>query len=192
MNWREIAYLQKGTVRQRAAHDTLVDLDILARLRPFDPALVSTVCVDLDVPGSDLDVICEMRDESEFRATVENGYGARRDFRMWQRDDGAVVAQFETEAFPVEIFGKERPVQDQMAWRHLTAMKRLLNVEPRLRETVRAMKKEGVGTEPAFAKLLDLDGDPYEAMLSLETATKEELADVCGRAMKNVTQRAGA
>jgi hypothetical protein len=90
-----------------------------------------------------------------------------------------VVAQFETDAFPVEVFGTARPVERQVAWRHLSVMKRLVEAEPRLRERVRALKREGMGTEPAIAHLLGLEGDPYEAVLALEETPEEALVRVC-------------
>lgn len=183
MNWRRFSYLQEGTPRQRKAHDTLVDLKIFEHLRRFDPALVSTVCVGLDVSGSDLDVICEVRDQVDFRSTVENLYGDQQRFQVWKRAGGAVVARFDTEVFPVEIFGTEQRVETQAAWQHLTVMKRLVEIEPRLREKVRERKRAGCGTEPAFAKLLGLEGDPYEAMLSLKMAPREELVDLCDGAV---------
>jgi hypothetical protein len=183
MNWREISYLKTGTPRQREAYETLVDLEVLEALDRFDPALVSTVCVGLDTAESDLDLICDVRGRPDLRAAVERRYGGRPRFRTREREDGAVVAQFETDAFPVEVFGTARPVERQVAWRHLSVMKRLVEAEPRLRERVRALKREGMGTEPAIAHLLGLEGDPYEAVLALEEATEEQLVGLCEQAV---------
>ena len=185
MNWRRFSYLQDGTPRQRTAHDVLVELAVFEHLRRFDPALVSTVCIGLDVSGSDLDIICDVSGPggpADFRSTVERLYGHQPQFQMWTRAGGAVVARFDTAPFPVELFGKQQPVERQAAWRHLSVMKRLVEAAPQLREEVRHLKREGLGTEPAFAHLLGLDGDPYEAMLSLETATEKEIGDLCARA----------
>lgn len=40
-----------------------------------------------------------------------------------------------------------------------------------------ALKRDGVKTEPAFAKLLNLNGNPYEELLNLEFLTDKEIID---------------
>ena len=178
MNWRNYAYLQSGTRRQRQAHATLSSLRLFETLGAFDPALVSTVCLNLDVAGSDLDVICERKRPTAFEATVRKAYGARRGFHLRTRPDDTQVARFETDAFPVEVFASSQSVEEQYAWRHLDVMKRLLDLAPALRPRVRAMKREGHATEEAFAELLGLQGDPFEALLTLEDSTPDQLASV--------------
>ena len=36
---------------------------------------------------------------------------------------------------------------------------------PAFKEQIRGLKRNGLKTEPAFAKLLGLNGDPYRAVL---------------------------
>ena len=43
------------------------------------------------------------------------------------------------------------------------------------REEIKALKQRGVKTEPAFTQLLDLPGDPYQAVLDLENYSDEQL-----------------
>ena len=181
MDWRETEYLRRGSDAQRRAHDTLRSLRLFERLRPYDPALVSTVCVGLDIAGSDLDIICRVPTAAAFGSLVEGAFGEQRAFRWWCRAADAWVARFDTVAYPVEIFAQPYPVETQYAWRHLDVMARLLAVAPGLRERVRARKRAGLGTEPAFAELLGLAGDPCEAVLALEAAGDDELAALCGR-----------
>ena len=40
---------------------------------------------------------------------------------------------------------------------------------------VKELKEKGVKTEPAFARLLGLDGDPYVAVLGLENVSDEDI-----------------
>lgn len=59
--------------------------------------------------------------------------------------------------------------------RHFYIERRLLTLEPRLRAIVTDLKRTGVKTEPAFAQVLALKGDPYEALLPLELISDLEL-----------------
>lgn len=181
-DWRNISYLASGTPRQQRAHRTLHSLDLLPTLQPFDPTLVSTICVDVGTEASDLDVICEVSDPEPFVALVRDAYGHRSGFTVYERDTDppSWVARFDTPDFPIEIFGQARPVEHQLAWRHLSVMHRLLTLAPALREPVRERKRRGLATEAAFADLLGLDGDPYDALLQLENGSDLQLARLCG------------
>lgn len=44
----------------------------------------------------------------------------------------------------------------------------LLEKGESFRQEIISLKKQGIKTEPAFAQLLGLSGDPYEAILRLE------------------------
>ncbi|MNC60542.1 hypothetical protein D3C75_1104260 [compost metagenome] len=68
----------------------------------------------------------------------------------------------------------------QNGYLHMLLEQRILNVlGAGFREAVIEMKKIGTKTEPAFARLLNLEGDPYEALLHLSGLTPEELNSVC-------------
>lgn len=181
MNWRDYSYLRTGNEKQREAYATLESLNLFEKLREFDPALVSTVCLRLDIPGSDLDIICTPDNLASFTSVVRGAYGGENEFETWARSSGEQVAQFETATFPIEIFAKQEPVEQQYAWRHLSVMARLLDVKPELREQVRSLKRKGSSTEEACATLLNLEGDPYEALLDLEEASDEQIAKTCRR-----------
>ena len=77
------------------------------------------------------------------------------------------MANFTLEDFEIEIFGQNRPSREQEAFRHLLIEDEILESKD---ETFRAeiikLKKQGFKTEPAFAKLLKLKGDPYLALLA--------------------------
>jgi hypothetical protein len=53
-----------------------------------------------------------------------------------------------------------------------------------LRERVVALRQAGLKTEPAFAKLLALAGDPYAALLELESQSAAQLTALLARAAR--------
>ena len=87
----------------------------------------------------------------------------------------ACVAKFHALAWDIELFCQTMPTREQWGARHFYIERRLLKLFPALKSKVIALKQEGIKTEPAFAQLLDLKGDPYEAMLELEPLSDEAL-----------------
>ncbi len=84
---------------------------------------------------------------------------------------------------PFGIVAQSTPVHRQMGWRHFLVEKRLLDLGvPELRTAVVAAKRSGRKTEPAFADLLKLDGDAYEARLALEQLDDNALHALLRRA----------
>lgn len=173
-------YLQRGTPRQQTAYRTIRALAIFERLGAFDPALVSTVCVGFDTEASDLDLVCSFEHVERFEETVRSAYGEQPAFRFrrWQdADPSTAVASFQTESFPIEVFGQARRVEEQLAFRHFRIMQRLAELDDgRLQAAVRKRKRAGMSTEPALAECLGITGaDPYQALLRLEEWSSEEL-----------------
>jgi hypothetical protein len=169
--WRDLTYLKTGTPRQREAFSVLGALRILEILQPFDPVLVSTVCVGLDIAGSDLDIICEVHEPSGFESLVRQHFAACDGFQFrWVSGDDAWVTSFGAGGFPIEIYAATIACERQAAYRHLTQMARILRLGGEaVRTRVRALKLAGLKTEPAFCQVLELTGDPYRAFLNLES-----------------------
>ena len=60
-------------------------IEVLPKLAAFDPHVVGTSPLRLDVPTSDIDVICFAHNADAFTCAVWNAFGARPGFRMWQK-----------------------------------------------------------------------------------------------------------
>lgn len=178
-NWKNILYLENGTENQKSAFSTLVKHKILDYLIPFNPVLVGTFCVELDIESSDLDIICQHRDLDEFRDTLISRFQNYPNFKHWIRKSEyeEVVASFHAGNFEIEVFSSVVPVEEQFAYRHLTIMERALKIggEP-LRKEVKKLKMSGLKTEPSFAKILGLSGDPFLAFLELEKLNDTQLS----------------
>lgn len=180
-DFRDWSFLTAGSADQRRAHA------VLTRHRPFDrlaglaSGLAGTFPLDLAVAGSDLDILVQADDPASLGPVLDGAFGREAGYgrRMVDVADGpALVACFTLDGLPVEIFAHPLPVEQQTGWRHMLVEARLLALAPTLRPALRALKAAGLKTEPAFARLLGLPGDPYQALLDLETGTDQDLLDL--------------
>jgi hypothetical protein len=176
--WRDISYLRNGTERQQSAFANLRQSQVLEVLHQYDPVVVSTVCLDIDIESSDLDIICEARNLEAFAAFLTEAFGSYRDFgiRRSESQEAAVVAQFFNAGWEYEVFAQRLPVARQNAFRHLIQIDRVVSFGGEMwREKIRNLKRAGMKTEPAVATLLGLEGDPYQAVIFLEELSDKEL-----------------
>lgn len=181
-DWRDPAYLLAGGDRQRAAYRALHDLRLFEDFDAFDPHLAGTVPLGIDLPDSDLDVICEVREPVAFEALLRESFGDYPNFQLKHKMiDGlpTVVARFRFADFPIEVFGQPRPVREQRAFRHMLMEARLLALggDP-ARRGIRSLKAAGLKTEPAFGRYFNLPGDPYQTLLDMEALDREALRKV--------------
>lgn len=178
----DLQYLKEGNPLQKSAYKVLHELEIMHKLAPFNPLLCGTVPLNIQTRQSDLDIICEVNDFDPFADLVSRHYGHFPGFSLSVSNgfpSPALTARFSTVAFPIEIFGQSCPVRKQHAYRHMVQEGRVLALAgEHFREQAIRLKESGLSTEVAFARLLDLPGDPYEAILSLEQLTDTTIASL--------------
>jgi hypothetical protein len=182
-DWRDLTYLLHGTATQQAAYQALETLRVFSLLSPFDPILAGTVPLDIDIPGSDLDVVCYAPDIEAFAQHLSKtfhctGFGLHRKILNGLP---TVIVQFTSQGFSVEIFGQPLPVMAQSAVRHMVVEERLLRLGgAEVRRKVRQLKMRGLKTEPAFAMTFALAGDPCQTLLELSSWPEEALMSAWG------------
>ncbi|MFM5617531.1 DUF4269 domain-containing protein [Aeromonas veronii] len=189
-NWRRLDYLAHGNPRQRSAHALLTAgvWDELAA-QCADMALVSTLAIGLDRPGSDLDILCQHADPAEFAATfAEQGWQASdKDDNIWLLErtfpclgQHCAVSDCDNRiaSWPLELYVTPAPIETLNGWRHLTLMAALLERfgDAFYQEVLRLRLEEGLKGEAAMCRLLGLAGDPYAALLTLEERNLAELS----------------
>ncbi|EKP0261831.1 DUF4269 domain-containing protein [Aeromonas sobria] len=199
-NWRRLDYLAHGNPRQRAAHALLTAglWDALAA-QCADMALVSTLTIGLDRPGSDLDILCQHPDPAAFAASLaalpnaallnaellnkERWQASDRGDNVWLLartfpgcDERA--ADQDGASWPVELYVTPAPIDTLNGWRHLTLMAALLQRfgDAFYQEVLRLRLEQGLKGEAAMCRLLGLAGDPYAALLTLEGRNLAELS----------------
>ncbi|MEH8243233.1 DUF4269 domain-containing protein [Aeromonas veronii] len=186
-NWRRLDYLAHGNPRQRSAHALLTAglWDELAA-QCADLALVSTLAIGLDRPGSDLDILCQHPNPAAFAAMLEaQGWlaSAKGDNiwlleRTFSRDQHNADCDQSEASWPLELYVTPAPIETLNGWRHLTLMAALLQRfgDAFYQEALRLRLENGLKGEAAMCRLLGLAGDPYAALLTLEGRNLAELS----------------
>lgn len=179
MKFTGINYLIKGNSKQRSAYEALQELQIIEILKDFDPIVVGTIPIDIDINQSDIDIICNSNNLENFEKLVKDAFGNRARFKQrtkMAQNKLSSVSSFEYKKFEFEIFAQNLETVNQNAYRHMLIEYRILQLaDERFKREVIKLKEIGIKTEEAFANLLGLSGDPYKAILKLENENDEEL-----------------
>ena len=169
IDFKDISYLKQGNPKQQKAFNTLFRLKIFEKLRLYTPVLTGTIPIEIDIDDSDLDIICFCQSLDQFKSEIIKFYGNLENFELQVkliRDNNSVISRFTFDGFLFEIFGQNRPVEEQEAYKHMLIEYKVLQYKgEEFRQKIIELKKQGLKTEPAFAKLLGLSGDPYLELL---------------------------
>lgn len=170
-----------GTSWKQALHRSgLMDM-----LTEYDPHVVGTLPLGISIPGSDIDIVCCATDIAEFSGLLWRNLRHRTEFsmRQWIEPPYPVILSFSYRGWAFEIFGADQPVRDQPGWRHFMIEKRLLMLaDASFRRAIMRERGKGIKTEPAFATVLGLAGDPYESLYDLFSAPDPVLRDMLASA----------
>lgn len=167
-NFKDISYLLTGSPAQQQLYAVLEQSRILHILADYGPILAGTFPLDIQVPGSDIDIICQCTTPDCMAAFLKTAFGAFENFHVrYPSHVPAVVAGFRMMGYEVEIFAQDIPAVQQMAYLHLVKEYALLEKHGILfKQKIIALKREGIKTEPAFCRLLNIEGDPYAGLLA--------------------------
>ena len=182
-HWQDIRYLSSGTPQQQAAYETITSLKLLQVLERYDPILVGTIPIDIDILTSDLDIICHVPDAKSFIALLNRQFLAYPDFSVHQtthQEYPSVIARFQAGTFAIEIFGQDLPTWQQNAFVHMVIEHRLLEIGgDKAKVAIRNLKLAGIKTEPAFVEYFGLGGDdPYKRLLDLVELDDDALRQI--------------
>lgn len=169
IDFKNIEYLNEGNPKQKQAYEVLTKHEILEKLKSFNPLLVGTIPINIDIEGSDLDIACCFDSEINFKNYLTSSFQNEPDFKIWkseQQGSLAIIASFSLDGFIIEVFGQNIPAEQQNAYRHMLIEHRILIEKGEsFRTEVIALKNKGYKTEPAFVLLLGISGDPYLGLL---------------------------
>ncbi len=169
-DFTRIDYLKDGNERQKKAYEILTKYHVLEKMKDYSPILAGTVPIEIDIKGSDLDLIfqvdleykqdflddllfCQLiSQDTEVEHSMVNG-------------EECITLNCMLEGFPIEIFGQNKPTVQQNAYLHMVAEYKILQEKgEKFKQKIIDLKKQGIKTEPAFGMLLGLE-NPYEDLL---------------------------
>jgi len=154
------------------------ELKLLEQLSAFNPTMIGTPPLGIDIATSDIDIACYSEDLDYFEMHCTQAFGAIGDYSSTTTTAQSIataIVRFTSHGWDIEIFCQPTPVEQQWGVRHYRIEQRILKLAPHVAPMIREMKEGGLKTEPAFASLLGLKGDPYAALLELENETDEAL-----------------
>ncbi|MEP3196421.1 MAG: DUF4269 domain-containing protein [Lentilitoribacter sp.] len=159
-------------------------LGLLDHLAKFDPVVIGTPPLGIATENSDIDIACSSLDLNAFVAVATKRFGQFNGFEILNIEnlnEPAIVVKFNALDWEIELFCQNLSTAKQWGVRHFYIEQRLLALDPELVGKVTLLKQNGMKTEPTFAQLLALQGDPYEAMLDLETYSDIELINLISK-----------
>lgn len=175
-NFLDISYLKNGNERQQLVYSIITEYSILEILKEYDPIVVGTIPIEIDIPDSDLDIICNVSDFKLFQSLIHTHFKGL-DLFMDKTDDVHYVANFSINGLAIEIYAEDKPTSMQYAYLHMIIENRLLNLlGDSFKEKVINLKQQGYKTEPAFGQLLGLK-DAYTELLDLIYYTDKQLLE---------------
>jgi predicted metalloenzyme YecM len=164
------------------AAESLEELQFYSKFSGMDPTIVGTIPLGIHTEQSDIDILFKGGPKwAESLELVE--YLSREEgfetFVVEKELGSARVIRFIKNAIPFELFIQDRSPFKQRGFQHFQIEERLLKWKgENFRRLVCELRAEGLKTEPAFAKVLGLPGNPYTELLKLTNLSGRELSDL--------------
>jgi len=166
-DFKDITYLKTGNSRQQKTYRLLQEHRIIEVLLEFNPLVVGTIPIGIDIDSSDVDIILHTQDFEGLLSIVEREFSEHSGFNCFEiPEKDVLIVHFSIENLPFELYVGKKPSHTQNGYLHMLKEAAILEAKGEdFRKAVIHLKQEGVKTEPAFCKLLGLKGDPYIALL---------------------------
>ena len=171
INFRNIDYLNSGNEVQKKAYRLLMDYQIINRLEDYSPIVVGTIPIQIDVDGSDVDIILCVDDFDALEEKLSLNFSQHAHFRLQRPADRVIVCRFTIEEQLFEIYATDKATEIQNGYLQMLKEHEIIQLRgEEFAEQVRQLKRSGVKTEPAFCQLLGIEGDAYTELLKYNPA----------------------
>jgi predicted metalloenzyme YecM len=166
----------------KSVFSALMGSNILEILKDFSPQIVGTFPLGIYTENSDLDILLECYDLENLRNLIQDrmGYLENFEFNHIKIDDvDSLVINFIYKNVPIELFAQPIPTMKQKAFKHFQVEERILaQTNDLFKKKIFEIRNNGIKTEPAFAKALSIDKEPYLELLNYHNFSLEELCKI--------------
>ncbi|GGE94999.1 protein of unknown function [Chishuiella changwenlii] len=172
IDFTAIAYLEKGNALQQKTFRIISEYNILQKLEGYDPLVVGTIPINIDVENSDVDIILQTNNVEKLQDIILLHFQQFDDFSVTvneKESERILVSNFTIDNLPFEIYASSIPTNNQNGYLHMLKEYEILqHLGEDFRKKIIHLKENGYKTEPAFCKLLNIEGNPYIELLDYE------------------------
>jgi predicted metalloenzyme YecM len=155
---------------------------ILKKLKSFSPLVAGTFPLGIHTDNSDIDILITVSDFELTKKVIVENFKSLTNFNLREtliEGMKTLIASFSFLDIRFEIFGQQTSSVKQTGYLHFLIEERLLKIGgAQFAQKIRDARKQGLKTEPAFAKVLGLTGDPYQELLNLQRKSNADLKDL--------------
>ncbi len=163
-------------------HSAIEGCRVLDLLSEFDPLIAGTFPLKIATNSSDVDILLYSPNLDKLAAEISSHFSQCESFETHTRienDLEYLIARFNFHGVPFELFGQNIETVEQKAYKHFQVEERLLKLGgQKLRTQIISYRKQGLKTEPAFARALNLHEDPYLKLLELHNGSNSNLIEL--------------
>lgn len=145
---------------------------VLKHFKTCSPLIAGTFPLGVDIATSDVDVLLQSKDLKSLDVELRQHYALCEGFEinLIEMDHlPNLICNFTFNQIPFEIFAQDRPAVKQTAYRHFLIEERLLKFGgDAFFQKVLQARAFGLKTELAFGEVMNLETDPYVALLNLQ------------------------
>jgi predicted metalloenzyme YecM len=166
----------------KPVYNAILDLNIFSHINMYEPLIVGTFPLGIPTGESDVDILLNAEDFQAAHQTIHGLVNHHKDYSYKSntyRNTKYLIYSFTHNRVPFEIYVQNKSTVKQYGFRHFFLEERILQLaKPDWRKKLVQLRADGLKTEPAFAQLLNLPGDPYESLLSLYDKNDLELSQL--------------
>jgi len=175
IDFRDIDYLRFGNAKQIKIHKIITEHQIFEILSNYNPILVGTIPINIDIDDSDADIILQAKNLKELNQLLQDSFSQYPQFQSSPYRNGKLSCGFIIEDTQIELYATDMDTERQNGYLHMVKEYEILQSKSDdFRIQIIEFKRQGIKTEPAFCKLLNISGDPYSELLKYTVQGQSE------------------